>query len=72
MVNQNYIFMKSYVFLSKYIAPGTGDGGRNIQSLQNFFTTLAVGVVVLKPHYKINLVCADIPLQEYGMHRQVT
>ena len=44
LVNHNYIH-EVLRFTRKYIAPGTGVGARNN------FTTLAVGMVVLKPHY---------------------
>ena len=40
--------------------------------LKIFFTTLMVGVVILKPHYGIIIVATDILAMGHRMHRQVT
>ena len=46
--------------------------GNASETFYHFETTLAVGVVVIKPRYKIILVFAGMWAQEYGMNRQVT
>ena len=43
-----------------------------LPAISQIFATFMIGVVGLKCHYKIILVCAYIPAQEHGMHRQVT
>ena len=59
LVNQNYIFMKSYVFRVNVYSTRYWRQQQKHSVTSKNFTTLVVGVVIITPRYEIILVSVE-------------